>query len=151
VEEWIVNFRYVFAFLLFVPAIASAQQAERTYFSSPLAQQRHLPFSSGVLVGNTLYIAGTTGVDPNTKGAVSRTEEARLVMDRVKHVVEQAGMTMDDVVSIQIFCTDLSDYGAFNSVYKTYFRAHYPARSFIGAANLLFGARYEVNGVAVRS
>jgi 2-iminobutanoate/2-iminopropanoate deaminase len=145
-----VKFRYVFALLLFIPAIASAQQPGRTYFSSPLAQQRHLPFSSGVLVGNTLYIAGTTGVDPSTKGTVSRTEEARLVMDRVKQVVQQAGMTMDDVVSIQVFCTNLRDYEAFNSVYETFFSAHYPARSFIGAANLLFGARYEVNGVAVR-
>jgi 2-iminobutanoate/2-iminopropanoate deaminase len=143
-------FRYALTLLLLMPSIASAQAPGRTYFSSPLAQQRHLPFSSGVLVGNTLYIAGTTGVDPSTKGTVSRTQEARLVMDRVKRIVEQAGMTMDDVVSIQIFCTDLRDYDAFNSVYKTFFRAHYPARTFVGAADLLFGARYEVNGIAVR-
>jgi 2-iminobutanoate/2-iminopropanoate deaminase len=146
-----VKLRYVFALLLFMPSIASAQPTGRSYISSPLAQQRHLPFSSGVLVGNTLYIAGTTGVDPSTKGTVSRAEEARLVMDRLKHVVEQAGMTMDDVVSIQVFCTDLRDYEAFNRVYRTFFRTHYPARSFIGVANLLFGARFEVNGIAVRS
>jgi 2-iminobutanoate/2-iminopropanoate deaminase len=140
---------YVLLVLSFVPAIVLAQQLGPVYLTSPVAQQHHLPFSSGVVVGNTLYIAGTTGVDPGSKGALTPTEEARLVMDRVKHVVGQAGMTMDDVVSVQVFCTDLRDYDAFNSVYRTYFHGHYPARAFIGVANLLFGARYEVNGIAV--
>jgi 2-iminobutanoate/2-iminopropanoate deaminase len=140
---------YAFSVLSLVPAMALAAQLGHVYLTSPLAQQHHLPFSSGVVVGNTLYIAGTTGVDPGSKGTVTPTEEARLVMDRVKHVVEQAGMTMDDIVSVQVFCTDLRDYQAFNAVYKTYFHGHYPARAFIGVANLLFGARYEVNGIAV--
>ncbi|HTX05170.1 MAG TPA: Rid family hydrolase [Steroidobacteraceae bacterium] len=144
------KFRYLSALLLVAPCLAFAQHSGRTYFNSPLAQQRHLPFSSGVLVGNTLYIAGTTGVDPGTKGAVSAVAEAHLVMDRVKRVVEQSGMTMDDIVSVQVFCTDLRDYDAFNSVYESYFHGHYPARTFIGVASLLFGARYEVNGIAVR-
>jgi 2-iminobutanoate/2-iminopropanoate deaminase len=142
--------RYLLALLLAMPGLALAQQPGRTYLNSPLAQQRDLPFSSGVLVGNTLYIAGTTGVDPSTKGTVSATEEARLAMNRVKHVVEQSGMKMDDIVSVQVFCTDLRDYDAFNGVYKTYFHGHYPARAFIGVASLLFGARYEINGIAVR-
>jgi 2-iminobutanoate/2-iminopropanoate deaminase len=137
--------------LALIPALASAQQLQRVYVSSPLAAQHHLPFSSGVRVGNTLYIAGTTGVDPNTKGSVTPTQEARLVMDRIKGVVEESGMKMDDVVSIQVFCTDLRNYGAFNSVYRTYFHGHYPARTFIAVSNLLFGARYEVNGVAVNA
>lgn len=138
--------------LVLMPLGASAQQqADRTYLQSPIAKQRHLPFSSGVVVGNTLYIAGTTGVDPTTKGPVSPTEEARLVLDNVKHVVEQAGMTMDDIVSLQVYCTDLKNYDAFNDVYATYFHGKYPARAFIGASSLLFGARYEVMGIAVRS
>ena len=142
--------RCLLALLLLAPCLAFAQHSGRAYFNSPLAQRRHLPFSSGVLVGNTLYIAGTTGVDPSTKGAVSAVEEARLVMNQVKRVVEQSGMTMDDIVSVQVFCTDLRDYAAFNGVYETYFHGHYPARTFIGVASLLFGARYEVNGIAVR-
>ena len=142
--------RALLAILLVAPCLGFAQQSGRAYFNSPLAQQRQLPFSSGVLVGDTLYIAGTTGVDPSTKGAVSAVEEARLVMNQVKRVVEQSGMKMDDIVSVQVFCTDLRDYAAFNRVYRTYFHGHYPARAFIGVASLLFGARYEVNGIAVR-
>jgi reactive intermediate/imine deaminase len=141
---------YALFALLIVPAVVLAQQLAPVYLTSPVAQQHHLPFSSGVVVGNTLYIAGTTGVDPSSKGTVTPTEEARLVMDRVKDVAEQAGMTLDDVVSLQVFCTDLHDYDAFNSVYKTYFHGHYPARSFIGVSNLLFGARYEINGIAIK-
>jgi 2-iminobutanoate/2-iminopropanoate deaminase len=142
---------YVVALLLFVAALASPQQTGRSHLKSRLAQERNLPFSSGVLIGDTLYIAGTTGVDPTTKSAVTAEEEARLVMDQIKQTVEQTGMTMDDVVSIQVFCTDLANYDAFNGVYKTYFHGDYPARAFIGASKLLFGARYEVMGIAVRS
>ena len=136
--------------LLLIPALSLAQANPRRHLKSKLAEQRHLPFSSGVVVGNTLYIAGTTGVDPGQHAAVNAAEEARLVMDRVKQVVEQAGMTMDDIVSLQVFCTDLANYDAFNNVYKTYFKGDYPARAFVGASTLLFGARYEVMGIAVR-
>jgi 2-iminobutanoate/2-iminopropanoate deaminase len=137
--------------LLLVASLASAQQNGRSHLKSKLAQERKLPFSSGVLVGDTLYIAGTTGVDPSTKAPVSAEQEARLVMNQVKQVVEQAGMTMDDIVSVQVFCTNLANYEAFNGVYKTYFHGDYPARAFVGVPKLLFGARYEVMGIAVRS
>ena len=136
--------------LLLVSVLSSAQQTARSHLKSKVAQERHLPFSSGVLVGNTLYIAGTTGVDPTTKGPVTAEEEARLVMNQVKQVVEQAGMTMDDIVSLQVFCTDLANYDKFNGVYKTYFHGDYPARAFVGVPKLLFGARYEVMGIAIR-
>ncbi len=129
---------------------AFATQPSRVHLSSPVAQQQHLPFSSGVLVGDTLYIAGTS-IDPSVKRKLDPAQEARLVMDRVRRVVHQAGMRMDDLVSVQVFCTNLGDYAAFNGVYMTYFHGHYPARAFIGVKQLLFGARYEVNGIAVRA
>lgn len=137
--------------LLLIPILAPAQQSARTHLKSKIAQERHLPFSSGVIVGDTLYIAGTTGVDANTKAPVSAEEEARLVMNNIKQVVDQAGMTMDDIVSIQVYCTDLSNYNTFNKVYQTYFHGDFPARAFLGTSNLLFKARYEVMGIAVRS
>ncbi|HKS67345.1 MAG TPA: RidA family protein [Candidatus Acidoferrales bacterium] len=141
--------RLVLALMLF-PVICFAQQ-NRRYFSSEAGAKLSLPFSSGVRVGDVLYIAGTTGVTPGTSSkSVNPEEEARLVMEQVKHVVEQGGMAMDDIVSVQVFCTDLKNYDAFNRVYRMYFHGHYPARAFIGASQLLFGARYEVMGIAVR-
>ncbi|HEX4078959.1 MAG TPA: Rid family hydrolase [Rhizomicrobium sp.] len=56
----------------------------------------------------------------------------------------------DQSASMQVFCTDLKNYDTFNRVYATYFHGKYPARAFIGASNLLFGARYEVMGIAVK-
>ena len=137
--------------LLLCSILGLAQQPARLHLKSKLAQERHLPFSSGVLVGDTLYIAGTTGVDPATKTPTTPEEEARLVMNQIKETVEQAGMSMDDIVSIQVFCTDLMNYDAFNGVYRTYFHGDYPARAFVSVPKLLFGARYEVTGLAIRS
>jgi len=144
----------VLLFLFVLPAfvLAQSQSSGRQHLVSKLAVQQNLPFSSGVVVGDTLYVAGTTGVDPSTPNKnLSAEEEARLAMNQVKQVVAQAGMTMDDVVSVQVFCTDLANYGAFNRVYRTYFHGKYPARAFVGVDKLLFGARYEVMATAVRS
>lgn len=55
------------------------------------------------------------------------TQEARMVMNRIQAVVRQSGMTMDNIVWVQVFCTDLADYDTFNSVYKTYFHGSYPS------------------------
>jgi 2-iminobutanoate/2-iminopropanoate deaminase len=110
-----------------------------------------LPISDGVMVGNTLYIAGHIGLDPKTSLPPTEAEtEAKAVMEATKQTVEAAGLTMDDVVTMQIFCTDLSLYGTFNDVYKTYFHGEYPARSFLGAAKLSREGRFEVLGVAVK-
>ena len=137
--------------VLFLCSIA-ASAADRKYIVNPRpADTKALPFSDGVLVGNTLYIAGHIGIDPKTGQAPADPEqEARLVMDGVSKTVESAGLTMDDVVSVQVFCTDLKFYETFNTVYKTYFHGNYPARAFIGAATLLRGGKYEVLGIAVK-
>ena len=137
--------------LLLVPVLLSAQASDRTHLKSKLAQERNLPFSSGVVVGDRLFIAGTTGVDALTTKPVGVEEEARLVMNAVKQTVEQAGMTMDDIVQMEVYCTDLANYDTFNGVYKTYFHGDYPARAFVSVPKLLFGARFEVMGIAVRS
>jgi 2-iminobutanoate/2-iminopropanoate deaminase len=137
--------------LLFAFCVA-AGATDRKYIVKPRASDmKALPFSDGVLVGNTLYIAGHIGLDPKTgTPPAGAEEEARMVMDGIKQTVELAGLTMDDVVSVQIFCTDLKFYDTFNSVYKTYFHGEYPARAFVGVDKLLRGGRYEVLGIAVK-
>ena len=59
-------------------------------------------------------------------------------------------MTMDDLVYVTVYCPDLSLYGEFNSVYRTYFTGEFPARAFIGSGPLLFGGHFEVQGIAVK-
>ena len=110
-----------------------------------------LPFSDAVMAGNTLYLAGKLGVDPATGRAPDDVEqEIRLVMESVKKTLAAAEMTMEDLVSVQVFCPDLSLYEKFNEIYRSYFAKQFPARAFIGSGPLLRGAHFEVQGIAVR-
>lgn len=110
-----------------------------------------LPFSDGVLVGDTFYLAGKIGIDPQTGKPPEEIEkEIRLLLDDMKTTLAAASLTMDDLVSVQVFCPDLSLYEKFNEIYRTYFSKNFPARAFIGSGPLLRGGRFEVQGIAVR-
>jgi 2-iminobutanoate/2-iminopropanoate deaminase len=110
-----------------------------------------MPFSDAVLVGDTLYLAGRIGVDPVTGRAPAEVDaEIRLLLDGAEAVLAQANMTMNDLVSIQIFSPDLSLWERFNAAYVKRFSQELPARAFIGSGPLLFGGRFEMTGIAVR-
>jgi len=111
-----------------------------------------MPFSDAVLVdGQTLYLSGRIGLIPGTtKVPDTATEEAHLVMQEIQRVLAMAGMTMDNLVSLQIFVSDVSLFEEFNAVYRTYFKDKLPARAFLGSGTLLFGARFELQGIAVK-
>ena len=121
----------------------------REYVNPRHASDDGLPFSGAVWVGDLLFLSGTIGLE-NGQVPSDAGEEARLVMESMKGTLEAAGLTMDDLVSVQVFCSDVDLYDIFNSVYRTYFTETYPARAFLGAGTLLFGARYEVQGIASR-
>jgi 2-iminobutanoate/2-iminopropanoate deaminase len=132
-------------------AVVHAAGPSRRYVNLP-SRTSQAPFSDGVLVGDTLYLAGRLGLDPATgKPPAEPDQEARLILDGMKAVLAEAGMTMEDLVSVQIFCPDVSLYATFNQVYGSYFATkEFPARAFVGSGPLLFGARFEVQGIAVR-
>jgi 2-iminobutanoate/2-iminopropanoate deaminase len=110
-----------------------------------------LPYSDAVLVGDTLYLAGRIGIDPQTgKPPDAIEKEIRLLLDGIKATLKEANMTMDDLVSVQVFCPDLSLYEKFNEIYRTYFTKNFPARAFIGSGPLLRGGHFEAQGIAVR-
>ena len=131
--------------------VAVAAEGDRKYIVLKRPAASTAPFSEAVLKGDTLYLSGHLGLDPQTgKPGATPEEEARLVMESFKRTVEAGGMTMDDLVSVTVFCSDVAHYDAFNGVYRTYFHGNFPARAFIGAGKLLFGARFEVQGIAVK-
>jgi reactive intermediate/imine deaminase len=127
----------------------SAQPARR-YVEPRTAADAAPPFSGAVLAGDTLYLSGDIGLDANQKVPATAEAEARLVLDNIQRRLARAEMTMDDLVSVQVFCSDVAHYDAFNTVYRTYFKKEFPARAFIGAGRLLFDARFEVQAIAVR-
>ncbi|MBZ5598869.1 MAG: RidA family protein [Acidobacteriia bacterium] len=124
--------------------------SERRYINLP-TRQAPLPFSDAVLVGETLYLAGRIGLDPAT-GLVpaDMQEELNLLFGGLKAVLAQADMTMDDLVWVQVFSSDMTLWERFNVEYLKHFSRDLPARAFLGSGPLFKGARFEINGIAVR-
>lgn len=141
-----------FAVLLLLTACSIAADADRKYVVLPRsAEFKGAPFSDGVLVGDVLYVGGHVGIDPKTgKAGITAEEDAKFAIDGVQQTLEAAGMAMDDLVSVQVFCTSAADYAVFNSVYRKYFHGDYPARTFVQAGKILGDSRFEVQGIAVR-
>jgi len=108
-------------------------------------------FSNAILVGNTLYLSGNIGFDPKTHKPPAKIEdEVTNLLDSYKALLTQAGFTMDDLVYVQISCTDLGNYDKFNSIYKSYFTKDLPAREFIGVSSILGGGHFEMQAIAVK-
>jgi 2-iminobutanoate/2-iminopropanoate deaminase len=110
-----------------------------------------LPFSDGVLVGDTLYISGRIGLDPATGEAPESIDaEIELLFDSFQAVLREAGMTMDDLAWVQIYSPDVSLWQQFNAAYVRRFSREFPARAFLGSGTLLLKGRFEMLGIAVK-
>jgi 2-iminobutanoate/2-iminopropanoate deaminase len=138
--------------LLSIPVFGQLISPPETQHVYVPADNPNAPFSNAVVVNdNDIYIAGHIGLDPKTgKPPLKVEDEARAVLDAMRKTLTTVDSTMEDLVSVQVFCSDLSTYDAFNSVYRTYFKGKLPARAFIGVNKLLFNARFEVQGTAVK-
>jgi reactive intermediate/imine deaminase len=127
-----------------------AQQARRYFTPRTPADTTAPPYSGAVLSGDTLYLSGTIGLDANRQVPDTPEAEATNALNNIKASLEAAGMTMDDLVTMQVFASNTADYDTFNRVYRTYFTREFPARAFVGAGPLLYGARFELQGIAVK-
>jgi len=110
-----------------------------------------LPFSDGVLIGDTLYLSGRIGLDPATGLAPNSVDaELSLLFDGFQAVLGQAGMSMDDLVWVQVYSPDISLWEQFNAAYVKFFAREFPARAFLGSGPLLKNGRFEMLGMAVK-
>jgi len=111
-----------------------------------------LPFSPGILAGNTLYISGHLGRDPVTGQLVSGGIEAetRQSLANIREVLTAAGMDFKDVTYVTAFITDFKDFEKFNAVYREHFPADPPARATVQVAALNLGAHVEMQMIAVK-
>ncbi|MGB9234466.1 MAG: Rid family hydrolase [Terriglobales bacterium] len=122
---------------------------KRRYINLP--NRPRYPFSDAVLVGNTLYISGRIGIDPATGMAPESVDaELELLFDGFRAVLREAGMTMDDLVWVQVYCPDVSLWEQFNAAYVKRFSRDFPARAFLGSGTLLKNGRFEMLAVAVK-
>ena len=111
-----------------------------------------LPYSPGILVGNTLYLSGNLGRDPMTAELVRGGIEAetRQALANMREVLKAAGMEFKDVTTVTAYITSFDDFARFNTVYREYFPADPPARATVQVAALNAGARVELQMIAVK-
>ena len=111
------------------------------------------PYSQAVIANGFLFGSGQIPIDPETgevvKGGIE--EQTRRVLENIKAVLEAAGCTLEDIVSVTVFLSDLDDFQAFNKVYEEYFKDSPPARTTVEVSRLPKGVKLEVNFVAVVS
>jgi len=111
------------------------------------------PYNQAVKVGNTLYISGQIPLIPSTMELFSGTikEEAQLVMEHLKAILEAANMTFENVVKSSIFLEDMGSFGEVNQVYGAYFdNETAPARETVAVRTLPKNVRIEISMIAVK-
>jgi reactive intermediate/imine deaminase len=136
--------------LVLLSAVLMAGDKGRHYVS-PRSGDAALPFSDAVRTGDTLYVSGHLGLKPGTRETPEDPkEEARLMLEGFQGTLKKAGYEMDDLVSVTLYCSDVSLFADFNTVYRKYFKQEFPARAFVGSGPLLFNARFELQGIAVK-
>jgi 2-iminobutanoate/2-iminopropanoate deaminase len=149
---WKITATICVAALMLVSACRHHRQSgiDMEFIPVPGAESSNLPFSAAVLAGRTLYISGNIGNVPGTMELVAGgiQAETRQTMENIKTTVESAGSSMDRIVKCSVFMADISEWGAMNEVYRTYFETP-PARSAFGANGLALGARVEIDCIAV--
>ena len=108
------------------------------------------PYSQAIQVGNLVYTSGQLPIDPATgvfaEGGIK--EQTRQSLTNVKAILEEAGLTMSNVVKTIVFMADMNDFADMNSVYAEFFSEPYPARSAVGVNTLPKGALVEIEVVA---
>lgn len=102
------------------------------------------PYTPGIIAGNFLFVAGQVGRDKDGKYPESFEDEVKQTLENVKAVLDKAGYTFADAVSVQVHLTDISLFDRMNKVYMTYFPEPRPARTTVGGVQLVGPARVEI-------
>jgi 2-iminobutanoate/2-iminopropanoate deaminase len=110
------------------------------------------PYSQAIQVGNLVYTSGQIPIDPATGTFVEGgiIEQTRQSLTNVKAILEEAGLTMANVIKTTVFMADMNDFADMNSVYAEFFKEPYPARSAVAVKTLPKGALVEIEVIADR-
>lgn len=126
--------------------------ARRQVIQPPGYKPTPSPLSPAILVGDTLYLSGSTGADPVSGQIVKGGFEAELrqIMSNVQTVLKTADMDLTNVVAVTAYISDMSDFARFNEIYREYFKEPFPTRSTVAVKELARGAKIELTTTAVR-
>lgn len=124
---------------------------ERHYDRDP-ALSPDLPFSSAVVVGDTIFLSGEIGRAPGATSLVSGgvAAETRQIFQNYERTLARVGASLKDIVKCTVFLEDMKDYAAMNAAYAEFFPGDKPARSTFGVDGLAFGAALEIECLAAR-
>lgn len=122
---------------------------EKKGLNTPLAAQMGGPYSQAIIYKDIIYISGQSSVDPETNRLMTGTieKEAQMTMQNIKIIMEAAGSSIDNVLQVSVYLTDIREYSRFNDVYRTFFQNPMPARTTVAVKNLPFGLRIEIDAV----
>ncbi|MBK9150699.1 MAG: RidA family protein [Saprospiraceae bacterium] len=121
--------------------------------NSPKAPSPVGPYNHSNLAGNTLYVSGQIAIDQSTGTLVMDSIEAEThqVLKNLGYILEEAGMTFENVVKCTVFVTDMEQYSRINAVYAQYFNEDTaPARELVQVANLPKYVNVEISCIAVK-
>jgi 2-iminobutanoate/2-iminopropanoate deaminase len=141
----------IFALWIALAFVSAQLGYAQEHHAVNLSNAKGLPFSDGIVAGNTLYIAGQEGSDDSGKlVAGGITAETKAALENIQKVIKAAGFDLKDIVSVTVYLADIHEFGDMNKVYKTFLPDPKPARATIQAAALVNDARIEVSAVAVK-
>ena len=141
----------VLAFGIALTILSAESGRAQEHRAVNLSNAKGLPFSDGIVAGNTLYIAGQEGSDDSGKlvtGGI--TAETKAALENIQRVIKASGFELKDIVSVTVYLADIHEFGDMNTVYKGFLPDPKPARATIQAAALVNNARIEISAVAVR-
>jgi 2-iminobutanoate/2-iminopropanoate deaminase len=139
----------LFVLLAIVSCGAASAADKRAVHPKEFPQGR--PFSPGILVGDTLYVSGQIGSDLKTGKVPDNFEaEVRQTFENIGLILKEANMSFADVVSVQVYLTDIELFTRMNAVYNTFFKDPRPTRTTVGVASLVGTAKIEITMTARR-
>ena len=124
----------------------------KKFIKTQSAPQPIGPYSQGIKTGNFLFVSGQGPADPKTGKMieVDIEKQTRQTLQNIKAIVEDAGLTLGDVVKVSIFLKNASDFQKMNEVYKTFFQENPPARTTVQAEFVSPGMLIEIDAIACR-
>ena len=123
---------------------------EKKVFQTDKAAVTGGPYSQAIIHNGIIYVAGLGAVDPqsNERKLGTIEEEGELALENLRIILEEAGSSLDKVLTVTVYLLDMAEYARFNEVYKKYFKENRPARTCIQAGGLPFGIRVEITTTA---